>query len=323
MVGARRGLLLVRSLSTAAAASSSPLTIHGHRALVVGPIRPQSHLVAGQLRPPLVLMGGTAQWLDSWQGHITALAQSRRVLVYEIRGQGGGLAAPDGESNQQYDVADCSLPRHAADFADVLRASGLVDSAEPVIDVCAFSFGGRVAMAAASLADLAPVRIRSLVVTGVAADRGASGRLALLSWRASLAAGDLRGFVWRLILDTHSPRYLAAQEANVPKWIDAVTKANSLEGLRGIVEMTHTEDPSDPTHPLAMAQSLRRRGSVERGLLLVGEEDTLSPRDAAFSLAEAAGWECKSIEGAAHAVPIEQAVKWRRAVLEFCDRSTS
>jgi pimeloyl-ACP methyl ester carboxylesterase len=70
-----------------------------------------------------------------------------------------------------------------------------------------------------------------------------------------------------------------------------------------------------------MARSLAQKGSVDRGLLLVGEEDTLSPSSAARELADAAGWEFRSIAGAAHAVPIEQAVIWRRAVLEFLDRS--
>ncbi len=260
-------------------------------------------------------MGGTAQWLGSWSGHLTALAQSRRVLLYETRGQGGAFAAAESE---QANVVDCSLRRHAEDFATVLEAAGLGGAGE--CDVCAFSFGGRVAMAAAALAS-SPVRIRRLVVTGVAADRGARGRLAILSWRASLSAGDLRGFVWRLILDTHSPRYLAAQEVNVPKWVDAVVAANSLAGLRGIVEMTHTEAPSDPTHPLAMAHSIAQLGNVDHGLLLVGDEDTLSPSMAARELAAAAGWEFRSIAGAAHAVPIEQAVAWRRAVLEFLDRA--
>lgn len=299
----------VASFATAAAVTPTQTIIAGHRALLVGPMRTDV-----PSRPPLVLLGGTAQWLDSWQGHLTALAQSRRVLLYETRGQGGAFAAADAA---QADVTNCSLPHHAEDFASVLRASGLAGEC----DVCAFSFGGRVAMAAAALADISPARIRRLVVTGVAADRGTSGRLALRSWRASLSAGDLRGFVWRLILDTHSPRYLAAQEANVPKWVDAVVAANSLAGLRGIVEMTHTEVPTDPTHPLAMARSLAQKGSVDRGLLLVGEEDTLSPSSAARELADAAGWEFRSIAGAAHAVPIEQAVIWRRAVLEFLDRS--
>ena len=298
-----------RARPLAQAASSGPISLSGHRAVLVGPLRARDDSV----RPPLVLLGGTAQWLDSWAGHLSALAQSRQVLLYETRGQGGGFAPEAAEVPQQHDLSDCSLHQHAKDFADVLAASGL--DASPY-DCCAFSFGGRVAMAAAATSS----RMRRLVVTGVAADRGASGRLALQSWRSSLAAGDLRSFVWRLILDTHSPAYLAAQEANVPKWVDAVCAANSLEGLRGIVEMTHTEDPRDSTHPLALAAAIDTLGSVERGLLLVGQEDRLSPAHAASALADRAGWEFGALAGAAHAVPIEQAVHWRRAVLEFLDR---
>ena len=88
--------------------------------------------------------------------HLTALAQSRRVLLYETRGQGGAFAAADAA---QADVTNCSLPRHAEDFASVLRASGLAAAGE--CDVCAFSFGGRVAMAAAALADISPARTQN------------------------------------------------------------------------------------------------------------------------------------------------------------------
>ena len=78
----------VASFATAAAVTPTQTIIAGHRALLVGPMRTDV-----PSRPPLVLLGGTAQWLDSWQGHLTALAQSRRVLLYETRGQGGAFAA--------------------------------------------------------------------------------------------------------------------------------------------------------------------------------------------------------------------------------------
>ena len=302
-----RYLSLASLVSTAVGSRVSVL--NGHRALLVGPLRANA-----PSNPPLLLLGGTAQWLDSWQGHLTALAQSREVLVYETRGQGGGLAAED---QRQHLVDGVGLPQHAEDLKLVLEASGI--SRAPAIDVCAFSFGARVAMAAAA-SEEAPA-IRRLVLTGVAADRGALGRLALRSWRASLAAGDLTGFIWRLILDTHSAEYLAAQEANVGGWVRAVERANSLEGLRAIVERTHTDDPDDSTHPLAMANAIARHACIERGLLLVGDQDRLSPVDAARDLAQAAGWEFRAIAGAAHAVPIEQAVAWRRAVLEFLNQA--
>ena len=225
-------------------ASVPIIALQGHRALVLGPTTSQS-----MPRPPLVLLGGTAQWLDSWTGHLTALARRRRVLLYETRGQGGGFAAP---GTRQADDVDVGLQVHADDFWEVLEKSGLADTdhghsgavdvrtmLEPPTDlwpsvladakrftrivclpaqVVAFSFGARVAMCAASDADASSrssARLRRLCLTGVSADRGARGRLALQSWRQSLRAGDLAGFVWRLMLDTYSPATLAAQEGRI------------------------------------------------------------------------------------------------------------
>ena len=72
-------------------------TLCGHRTLLLGPTRPQAQ------RPPLVLLGGTAQWLDSWSGHLTSLSRERQVLLYETRGQAGATSL--------LDTADCSLER--------------------------------------------------------------------------------------------------------------------------------------------------------------------------------------------------------------------
>lgn len=287
-------------------------TFCGHRALLLGPLKANC-----APRPPLVLLGGTAQWIGSWMGHLTPLARERHVLCYETRGQAGATSS--------LDVTDCTLQRHATDMAAVLHEAGL---ASQPFDICGFSFGGRVAMAAASRQDASgrPLLpgLRRLAVTGVSADRGHRGRLALQSWRASLAAGDLPGFVWRLILDTHSSAYLQAHEAEVDGWVRAVVRANSLAGLRAIVEQTHTEDLNDREHPLRMAETARDVGNVhplflEAGLLVAGAEDLLSPAGSACTLADAAGWGFAELEGAAHATPIEQAVAWRRTVLGFLD----
>ena len=246
-------------------ASVPIIALQGHRALVLGPTTSQS-----MPRPPLVLLGGTAQWLDSWTGHLTALARRRRVLLYETRGQGGGFAAP---GTRQADDVDVGLQVHADDFWEVLEKSGLADTdhghsgavdvrtmLEPPTDlwpsvladakrftrivclpaqVVAFSFGARVAMCAASDADASSrssARLRRLCLTGVSADRGARGRLALQSWRQSLRAGDLAGFVWRLMLDTYSPATLAAQEGRIQGMVlttplhSATSRSKTLAG---------------------------------------------------------------------------------------------
>ena len=124
-------------------------------------------------------------------------------------------------------------------------------------------------------AETPPLRLRRLCLTGVSADRGARGRLALQSWRSSLRAGDLEGFAWRLLLDTYSPATLAAQEANIKSWC-AMLSLHSAEGLRGIVERTHTEDEEAATHPLAMARAMMETTHAPESVLLMnGVEDLL------------------------------------------------
>ena len=105
----------------------------------------------------------------------------------------------------------------------------------------------------------------------------------------------------------------------MPAWIRAVTAANSVGGLRAIVEQTHTEDTTDPMHPLCLGETIKNNGVIDRGLLIAGRDDLLSPPGAGRQLADAAGFEFMEVERAGHAVPIEQAVIWRRAVLSFLD----
>ena len=128
------------------------LAIRGHRAVRMGPLKPPA-----VTRPPLVLIGGTAQWIDSWTGHLRALARERQVLLFECRGQGGATSS--------LDVSCCDLRTHAEDFAAVVEAGLDEHLLNAPIDVCGFSFGGRVALAAAAAGD--GPRIRRLCMSGV------------------------------------------------------------------------------------------------------------------------------------------------------------
>ncbi len=307
--------------SLMSSATPTRLVVGGHRALLHGP------LDGSVARPPLVMVGGTAQWLDSWAPHLSGLARQRQILVYETRGQAAALREREGLP--PHDLTDCTLRAHAADFWTVVRAATEGGELRPrdgdgAIDVLGFSFGARVAMAAAADAADADADgswrrppIRRLCVTGVAADRGASGRLALESWRASLGAADLPGFVWRLVLDTHSAPFVARHESRVSGWVDAVVRANTADGVRAIVEQSHLDasDENDAYHPLAMAA----RATSRDALLIAGELDALAPLDESRRLADRAGWAWRAIEAAGHAVPIEQPTAWRRAVLDFLD----
>eukprot|EP00966_Prymnesium_polylepis_P206248 4779092-Prymnesium_polylepis.3 len=103
---------MLPALFSCSYATLATTRLHGHRALLLGPTRAKA-----AAKPPLVLLGGTAQWIDSWMGHLSSLARERQVLVYETRGQAGATSS--------LNPADCSLGRQAADFGGVIRAAGL------------------------------------------------------------------------------------------------------------------------------------------------------------------------------------------------------
>lgn len=124
------------------------------------------------------------------------------------------------------------------------------------IDLAGFSFGGRVALAAAATH---PARVRRLVLTGVPADRDAQGRLILKSWRTSLERGNLPEFAWSSMLLCHGPAFLSKFESKIPDWVDFVVKNNRCVrgtdlGLIGMVgrkstSMVVVEPPSISNTP--------------------------------------------------------------------------
>ncbi len=109
---------------------------------------------------------------------------------------------------------------------DALRL-GTPEAGGP-IDLAGFSFGGRVALAAAAIHS---ARVRRLVLTGVPADRDAQGRLILRSWRSSLERGNLHEFAWSSMLQCHGPAFLTKHEAKIPEWVEFVAKNNRCGGV--------------------------------------------------------------------------------------------
>lgn len=67
---------------------------------------PPQQQQAQQQSPPLVLIGGTAQVINSWVGHTSALARERRLIIYEARGQG----------KTELDLEGATMPTHVGDF---------------------------------------------------------------------------------------------------------------------------------------------------------------------------------------------------------------
>jgi len=190
-----------------------------------------------------------------------------------------------------------------------------------VVDVASFSFGARVAMAAASIE---PNGIRRLHLTGVGAERDNFANVILASWKDMLGCSNsiddddddddeecdptnhankctarLRSFAWSVILVTYSEEFLAsAGSERVSTWVDGVCRYNTEEGLRAILMQTHGNDDGrgrggkeeeDPWSPAAMARRIRSSGAVERCRIVVGSRDKMSHPTQAMRLAKMLG----------------------------------
>jgi 3-oxoadipate enol-lactonase len=247
-------------------------------------------------RPLLVLIGGMTQTLASWGGQMQPLSRTRPVLAYEARGQGETELALD----------DVSLPRQADDLAALLNA---LERYEPV-DVCGFSFGGRVALA---FADRYPARVRRLVVSGVGIDRGILGRLIVQGWIATLATGDLEALARVSLPDIVGPAYLEKYAGLVEPMVKAVVQRNSYAGIVALFRQTLGKHDLEWSAG-AVAERLRVPALVMGGAL-----DRLAPPAEVEALARLLNARHRVFPDAGHTIPIEAREAWHDAVVDFLD----
>lgn len=312
------------------AAAETPLReeiryIAGRRALLLHPTSSNTSY------PPLIILCGMAQSIASWEFHLPRFAKDRSVLIYECLGQ-GPLPPEDVCSKVDLDTyyEDVSLKRQGNDFWNVVDEAfftpgsyyQLENGGTIQVDVVGFSFGGRVAMAAAVSQ---PNRIRRLHLTGVGAERDEYANMILASWKEMLGANKeeetnnnnsrLRAFAWSIILATYSEEFLASVgAARVQTWVEGVSKFNTQNGLRAILTQTHGEEGQ--WTPASMAEEMKR--SVESFRLVVGSKDKVASPDQVLRLALGQEQDnYKVIENCGHAVPFEAMRLWREDVIKY------
>jgi len=249
----------------------------------------------------ICIIPGTAQTISSWIGHKRPFAKHANVLNYETRGQGSTRLPLD----------DCALSTHVDDFLALLDSLPL--SMNSKVDLCGFSFGGRVALA---IAARAPERVRKMVLTGVPAERTTQGLSILNDWKEMLRQGDLKSFVWQAMLDGHSESFLKRHESKLSKWVDSSVAQNRAEAILAIVDQTHHDDyMSSPYHSVRLAENISL--DSDDVLFIGGSEDKISEPDEILRLANVGKWKFESIQDAGHAVPVEKPIEWRNHVLSF------
>ena len=110
--------------------------------------------------PPLVLLCGTAQTVNTFSPHFRQISKQRRLIIVELRCQGMT------ELLSEYGTID----QHVKDFHQIIvQHLGLKH-----IHLAGFSFGGRVSLA---IAALHPELVGRLSVTGVPLERPALGEI--------------------------------------------------------------------------------------------------------------------------------------------------
>ncbi len=232
---------------------------------------------------PLLLLNGIAMTGASWQPVAAPLAEHFTVIRCDLRGQ---LMSP---GSPPADVGD-----HVGDVVELLDDLG-VDS----VHVLATSFGGAVG---ALLAARAPERVRSLLT--IASADGFTDVMAVevARWREATVRsldGPDRGVLSDILEPVvYSPAYIEAhrEERALRRKQIAALPTQWFEGLVGLL---------DSAESFRLGAELAAIGCPT--LVVAAELDGFIPVERCRGLAEAiAGSEFRVIEGAGHAVVVEQ-----------------
>jgi len=232
-----------------------------------------------------------------WESQIDGLSAACRVIAPDLRGFGRSGATP----------GTVTMRRFAEDLAALLDA---LACREPVT-VCGLSMGGYIALA---FWEAFAARVGALVLcdTRAAADAPAAAAARLEMARRVLTEGS------RPLVDQMLPRLLAAGSARQrPELTEALRRMIGAASLQGIAAAARgMAERADMTARLAHIAC--------PALLVVGEEDVISPPDEMRAMAAAMPRaKLVTIRAAGHMAPMEQPADVNRAVARFLAESTA
>jgi pimeloyl-ACP methyl ester carboxylesterase len=152
------------------------------------------------------------------------------------------------------------------------------------------------------------------VLSGVALDRTVLGRLIVEGWIASLDSGNLEALARLSLADILGPAYLEKNEHLVESMVKTAVSRNRYEGVKALFEGSMRLPADSPYSIPRLAANIRNPTLVMGGAL-----DRLAPPKEVVALAEAIGGQRRIFADAGHTIPIEAAVAWREALVEFLE----
>eukprot|EP01040_Poterioochromonas_malhamensis_P003784 gene3784-4042_t len=250
----------------------------------------------GHNLPPLVIIGGTAQTINTFLPHIQTIRRKRRLIIFELRGQG----------QTELDSNHCTMIQLVADVNSILQSLQV-----PKIHLAGFSFGGRVALAFTATH---PKVVEKVSITGVPLVRPALGKMILQSWEDSLTRGNLRECAWSFLINGYSEAFLNQYGSKILSYLDIIIAANKIDRLRNLIRFSHVMSEDDP---LSIPNSCRQITCPVQ--IIAAKYDRIAGYEDCLKLADAVPH--SRIELASmntgHLAPFEDPVNWRNHLLKF------
>mmetsp|Transcript_28872 Transcript_28872/g.41144 ORF Transcript_28872/g.41144 Transcript_28872/m.41144 type:complete len:340 (+) Transcript_28872:20-1039(+) len=262
--------------------------------------------------PPIVVLLGTAQTIETYTPHISYISKYRRLIIPELRGQG----------NTSLDSKHCAIHQHVLDFTQFLSKLNL-----SAVDLIGFSFGGRVAI---SVAAHYPSLVNKLSVTGVPYIRPALGTMIINSWAELLSNGHLRDCAWSLLLNGYSPEFIEKHHQKFACFVDMIVESNDSQKLYNLITQSN-QSPSismdtDCTIINSNSNNNNNNFSVSNcakniccPTQIIGSRlDRIASFDSVEELANhIPGAILQEVSSVGHLIPFEKPGEWRRLVLSF------
>ncbi len=236
--------------------------------------------------PTLLCLNGLTQTTANWTSAGRALAAlGHGVLLTDLPGQGGSEPLPGGAPKAQAETVWSWLDYHGVER----------------LDLCGFSFGGRVAL---HMAASQPERIGKLVLVSTSLGAGPVARLAVKSWLEALDRGGLEA-MGRVAMPWIIGEALL-REVDAEQLVTATVRRNSVAGIRSLIEGLLNDQP--PALETIRPETLVVAGAADR-FALAGEQQEHAQRlpNARYHV----------FAGLGHAVPVEDPSGFSQVVSAF------
>jgi 3-oxoadipate enol-lactonase len=230
--------------------------------------------------------------LTGWALVMPEFARHYRTLALDVRGH-GGTSKPD----QPY-----SIKGFTEDLLEFLRKKGI-----PKAHLLGLSMGGAIAQ---QFALDHPEMVRSLVLVSTFSYIDDHARRAFEGLKKNLAQGGYPAFFDGILNLAFTPRYIAVNPGPIAELKEKRIQINSPAAIGRATDACMAFNLKDQISRITLPT-----------LVVSGREDVFTPLHLADQIHRSIpGSEWKILEGAGHALYIEEALELSQTVLEFLKR---